>query len=218
MPNKAAMLFFDMETTGLGQDALPNVGVVRRENGSHEVFHSGHGQTMTAEVASALLDLLLTAGPVCSFNGAGFDFRVLANILPGRKSEIAELASGPQHFDLMLDWWAQKGYPAGMSSFAGGEKTQTGKWAVDAWSTTSEAQKVIDYCKSDTDALARLWFQGTREGRLDRTAKNGKPQKWFLKKKRFRSVSEATAAYYSAPPDVSWMSEPPDFAAVLAWA
>ena len=212
------MLYYDMETTGLEPDALPTVAVVRREDGSHEVFHSGFGNTMTPGTAGALLDLLLT-GQVVTWNGAGFDFRILANALPSRKEEIAALASGPNHIDIMYHFWAEKGYPAAMASFAGGEKTATGGWAATAWfSGVAGAKQVIDYCIADTDALFRLYTKGTSTGLLSKATKSGGVSKWFIKGKQFKSVSQSSAAYYASPPDVSWFrGAPPDFGAVLAW-
>ena len=74
------VLFWDLETTGLDDDCAATVGVVGDEAGECQVFHSGYGCEMTVSTALEMLTALEAADTVVTFNGAGFDFRVLARV------------------------------------------------------------------------------------------------------------------------------------------
>jgi uncharacterized protein YprB with RNaseH-like and TPR domain len=75
-----AVVFWDVETTGLDPDAAAmTVGcVLELGSSAPKTFHSGFGKEMTAETAVEMLEALEAATTVVTFNGAAFDFRFLA--------------------------------------------------------------------------------------------------------------------------------------------
>lgn len=220
--------YFDLETTGLGPDAKITVGVVKLVDpdgsSTHEVFHSGYGTVLGAVDADRLLDVLLgCTGGVYSFNGAGFDFRVLSDaVTEARRADVRRLAGA--HMDVMLDFSASHGYYAALSSFLGPavSKSNTGEWAATAWFQGC-GEEVEAYCKTDVDVLAGLVLSGRTDGYLERKTRAGRTQRWVLDgacdgKPRFRSASAALDAWATSPPKVDWMSNPPDIGSTLSWA
>ena len=85
------VLFWDLETTGLDDDCAATVGVVGDDDGNFRVFHSGYGCEMTTDKAVEMLEALEEADTVVTFNGAAFDFRVLARIT-GDARRVAAVA------------------------------------------------------------------------------------------------------------------------------
>ena len=126
-----------METTGLSHDAQPCVAVVLVEK-KHYVFCDD--AIMSKEALGGLVDLLTTLSGIVTFNGAGYDFKVLhLALLKNKMTEQAEairkLAVGNLHVDIMFDFTAISGYYSSMDSFAtasveGCSKSNTGAWAA----------------------------------------------------------------------------------------
>ena len=139
-----------------------------------------------------------------------------------RRPEVIALAK--LHFDVMLDFSAASGYFASMASFSGPDlgKTNTGAWAATAWFQGCGAE-VKAYCVADVDLLHSIVSTALVQGALSRTTKAGTTRRHVLAgamdgTPRFRTVDAALAAYCATPPDVSWMTAPPDIGALFLWA
>lgn len=76
-----------------------------------QVFHSGVGNPMERQAVGALVDLLLdihqSGHKIVTWNGTGFDFRLLAHE-SGRFADCAKLAR--EHYDLMLAVVGMRGH------------------------------------------------------------------------------------------------------------
>ena len=168
--------FFDMETTGLSEDAEPCVAVVTVDGIQPRIFHGG--VTMNGDSLKQLCDTLNGLDKVVTFNGAAYDFKILCRALESQGMneeavEMAELGMGPRHCDIMLDFAANSGYYGSMDSFAkatldGVSKSGTGKWAAETWAADPGNAEVISYCVQDTTVLADLYYHGLKWGSLDR--------------------------------------------------
>jgi hypothetical protein len=218
--------YFDLETTGLGPDDAITVGVVKvvdGNNSTHHVFHSGHGKTIEPTDAERIVDTLQACKNVYSFNGAAFDFKMLAAAAPARTVDIVRLALG--HRDVMYDFAVHHGYYAAMSSFVGSpvEKSNNGKWAATAW-FDSDCDAVIEYCKTDVDVLHGLVSMAMDTGYMERVAKtSGRTTRWSLEgaadaNPHIQTVADALEQVKAFPPKTSWMTDPPDLTSVVAWS
>ena len=101
--------FWDLETTGLDDDCAATVGVVGDNDGNVQVFHSGYGCEMTVATAVEMLEALEAADTVVTFNGASFDFRVLARVT-GDASRVAAVAW--KSTDMLFQFAVSKGCAA----------------------------------------------------------------------------------------------------------
>lgn len=221
-----AVAYFDLETTGLDAGAKITVAVVKIvdvNEESYRVFHDGYGTTMSSKTADDVVALLAAVERVYSYNGAAFDFRMLAAAATDAAA-AAEVCG--RHFDVMLDFAAEKGYYSAMSAWAatgGVEKTATGSWAATAW-FTDEASAVADYCAADTDVLHDLVTRALRNGAIARTAAaTGRVSVWTITNAvqgnpTFRTAKDAIAAARETPADTSWMKDPPNVAGAMDWA
>lgn len=231
------VVFFDAETTGLiDGDTMPgiNCAVVTPLDGPPLAYfdrvpntNTPSGKPLTVDGAKRLLDDLVAAGTVVSFNGAGFDFRVL-EAAAGGDSRAAELAVGPNHVDMMIAWMAEFGYRTSMNSLAvatltGVAKSNTGAWAAEAFAT-GEAASVINYCADDTKVLRALWAHATSHNKLTCRSKKGYERAWVTRTESrapvMLSVPDAAAAFAvkKAANEFSWMTEPPSMDDALGWA
>ena len=100
------VVFWDLETTGLDDDCAATVGVVGDDAGECQVFHSGYGCEMAVEKAVEMLEALEAADTVVTFNGAAFDFKVLARIT-GDAKRVAAVAW--KSTDMLFQFAASKG-------------------------------------------------------------------------------------------------------------
>jgi hypothetical protein len=223
-----AVAYFDLETTGVDSDAHVTVAVVKmvddNAESTHRVFHDGYGSVMSAATAVDVVKLMALARTVYSYNGAAFDFKMIAATAPDDAEHQALTAEVcRRHCDVMLDFSATFGYYSAMSAWTapGKGKTATGAWAATAW-FTDEAHAVADYCAADTDVLESIVTRGLRQGALARTAAaTGRVSVWTLtnalKAPRFRTATESVAAFIKTPPNTRWMSNPPDIGSAMSW-
>ena len=171
---RAGYICFDLETTGLIEDqvapsvlcaATIKVHVQNRQTGALEcecprVWHEPDHTVMRTESLSALVGYLneqLRLGfPPVSWNGSGFDFRVLHMLL----GEDAVPAVCKQHTDLCFNVFVHKGFPVKLSAVAAGfgceNKTDTGANAPVLWGTPEGCAHVINYCQQDVIVLASV--------------------------------------------------------------
>ena len=162
------------------------------------------GRDLAGELVQYLADASRAGRTIVTWNGAGFDFRVLAQA-SGLTDPCVELAWG--HLDLMFWFHCRNGYSIGLDRAAqavASGKTQgmDGAEAARLWGD-GEYERVLAYVGQDVRALAAI-YQGARRthglrwvNTRGRTSRAAGP---------LLSVREA----YKLPlPDTSWMRRAP---------
>ena len=166
------------------------------------------GGMVTTETAGALVSYLLDAAqtghPIVTWNGAGFDFRVLARA-SGRTADCIDLAWA--HVDLMFWLHSVKGFSVGLAKAAqaaGTGKTPgiTGADAPRLWAT-GQYERVQEYVAQDVRALAAV-YEATVQRRELRWINSG--GRTSSARGKVLAVREAAALPL---PDTSWMKRPP---------
>lgn len=239
-PPPCSVVAMDCETSGLA--AGSEVYVVSLCDTSTDV-RTSYVQASPDNDAHlvAALDAMCAAGTVVTFNGAGFDFRLMAARLrrPADRRRAARLAI--MHVDVMLSFGCAHTFTTKLQSMAthtlGASKTLSGGAVSDVWASGDRA-RVVAYCEEDASLTGRLYEHGLRNGwidwrprltRQDGTAKVPVPpvRRWGLDfehgvtsgpvfPKAFACVARAAAA------DYSWMDDPESarvrLAGALEWA
>ena len=225
------MLYFDCETLSTGDDGTPVkiILAVTRVNGVNTVFRETPAAPFTESSAIKLAKHLVShvGGPICTFNGAAFDFKIVAAMLPAgdlRANLIAVCVH--KHVDIFFDWFTAKGYFASMQSFCVGNKLAGKSWtgaesaaaaihAVDPCIAAKESEEIMvrleQYCSQDTVCLEQICDRLRTECSIKRTAAaSGKTTVWTPWNIRtFRSVAQCLRHAALKKPDVAWMSTPP---------
>ncbi len=143
---------------------------------------------------------------ILTWNGLGFDFDILNQEARHQQGYCKELALN--HIDMMLHFFASKGYPLGLDAAAKGmnlpgkPEGMTGAKAPELWAS-GEYHKVLDYVSWDVKNTLAVAEAVEATGRLDWTARSGRPNSWLCSK--WLTAKEAMAL---PEPDVSWMSDP----------
>lgn len=179
--------------------------------------------------ASGLVDDLsavaASGATIVTWNGCGFDFRVLAEA-SGRVADCARLAL--DHVDLMLMVTFEKGWLLGLQKAlvgAGltGKRREVrlrdgrvvpdmdGSRAPALWAA-GEREAVLDYLAEDVRQLRLLADAVVRRRRIAWTSDRGKPQS--VRVPRLLTVRECFAL---PVPDTSWMSKPPRRERFVDW-
>ena len=212
------MCSFDCETAGLRPgDAVHVVSMFDLR--SSRVAASFYGKTDTHLLQA--IDALEAAPFLVSFNGAAFDLKMISARLEHThdKRRVARLAL--DHYDIMLDFACTTGYYSSLESFLQASldvgKSSTGIEAIAMWKD-GNTEGVVTYCEDDARLTGKLYLHGCEYGRLRRLTASGKKQVWALPQQLFRLSSTALSAHKSEPPDVSWMTDPPNMLASVAWA
>jgi hypothetical protein len=142
---------------------------------------------------------------ILTWNGLGFDFDILSEE-SGMFNECKVLALN--HIDMMFHFFCSKGYPLGLDAAAKGmglpgkPEGMDGAKAPELW-TKGKYHKVLDYVSWDAKNTVALAEAVEDTGRLDWTARSGRPNSWPCKK--WLTVKEAMEL---PEPDTSWMSDP----------
>lgn len=221
-----AMLFFDIETTGLFDgNVLPQINCVVVVDGKTkraQRFYNKEGGPMTAAMVDAAARCLLSSGQkVCGFNSCAFDLRAIAlRASPAVGKKVAALCVSERHCDMMLDFAARTGYYTSLASMASalgcGKKLMgSGEDAIAAWAD-GYLDQVLDYCEQDVRLLCAITEHAMRYGRHERITKNGRLQTVVIENYELYSV--VTALAKSSTVDQSWMTDPPDIGASADWA
>ena len=219
---------FDIETTGLIEDGVyPDVtcAATRLVDGDETVtsWHSDYAPTMTAATMNELLEYLweqhLRGVTIVTFNGAGFDFRVL---FEHTHNELARRLAA-LHCDVMYQFAVEHGYYASLQSFCEGAKIEgkTGKGvdAIDMWAH-GDRDEVLRYCENDVRALGDVYAHIKARGGSKRKTKRGTQTFAAFETVGGALMTVAAAAARVAKdevPDTSWMKDPPDLLASVAW-
>jgi len=226
-----SILYFDCETLSTGDDGKPvdivlavtlvdNVPTVWRERPRAGPF--------SCQTATALATCLVNhQGQVCTFNGAGFDFRVVAALLPAgtlRNQLVATCLH--KHVDIMMDWFSSQGYYSSMAAFCEGCNLGGKSWSgAESAKAVTEAlapnvpdadleavmNRVEAYCIGDTRCLHDLLTYLHNNCCLRRVAKtSGRTTSWTpWKVQSIRTVAECVRHWQLQPVIPAWMDSPP---------
>ena len=226
----------DIETTGLEAPDITCAAtlVVNQETGIEHchAWHSGLGGTMTRPKLLDLVDYLyglFVAGvPIVTFNGLGFDWRVICDQVgddhPEAQSRVREMALG--HHDVMFKFTCEHGYFASMQSFldvspSGITKTGTGADAITKWrgegATRQTQLDVIEYCRNDVRCLSHVYLLLWRPEPMKRKTKRGSIQTWDHGG-AIDSVQVCLEKFVASPLENSWLRNPPDPIQMAQWA
>lgn len=143
---------------------------------------------------------------VLTWNGLGFDFDVLDEESQHRQGYCKELAL--KHIDMMFHFHCSKGFPLGLDAAAKGMGLpgkpvgMTGAIAPELWAK-GEYHRVLDYVSWDVKNTLAVAEAVDAAGRLDWTARSGRPNSWECPK--WLTVKEALEL---PEPDTSWMIDP----------
>jgi DEAD/DEAH box helicase domain-containing protein len=124
-----------------------------------------------------LLGELETFQPIVTFNGEGFDFKVLGAYGPvdslyRKSTDLLSLLSKKLGFRVKLDSLAQ--------STLGRGKTGSGTESVEWWRSGDPVlrQKVVDYCKMDVELTRDLYFFARENGYVSiEDTRQGRPRR-----------------------------------------
>ena len=224
---------FDLETTELapeerGSDRVPPLAcaaITLDDRGSGERFYlpefdpgpRGTDGAMSAEGARHVvhrLEALAAEGlRLLTWNGAGFDLRVLAEA-SGLHAGCARLALAS--VDMMFHVLAVKGYRLGLAAALEGmglqPKSGDGAQAVELWQAGRFAD-VLDYCAEDARCTLALGVAAEEAGALSWRSGRGNPQRLSLPN-GWLTVEECLAL---PEPDTSWMDSPLRREDAVAW-
>jgi hypothetical protein len=215
------IVVFDLETEALSgplnlDRQIPAITVAATlvEDGQPQLWYEQDGQgqatgeVLSRERAGALVRYLagaVQAGQtIVTWNGAGFDFRVLAQA-SGLLDECVELAWG--HLDLMFWFHCRNGYSVGLDRAAqavgsGKAHGMDGAEAARLWEE-GEYDRVLEYVGQDVRALEAIYRGAQRSNAL----------RWINTRGRSSQASGPLLAVRDAfkmpPPDTSWMRRAP---------
>ena len=150
-----------------------------------------------------LLEMNQQGYTIVTYNGASFDFRVLAQE-SGAWETCKKLAL--DHIDLMFHFFCERGFAVGLNAVARGMGTPTksghGADAPRMWAA-GQRQAVLDYVAQDVRVLMNV-FQAVRKiGYVKWISKSDKLCTWMPSSKRLLTVKEAMML---PEPDTSWMT------------
>jgi hypothetical protein len=162
------------------------------------------GRESARELVRALQEHARRGDPIVTWNGAGFDFRVLARA-SGLGEACATLAW--DHVDMMFWLHCRKGFSVGLDRAARAVGTgkipgMSGADAARLWEE-GEYETVLAYVEQDVRALQAVYEEAVRARGLRWQTARGK---LAIADGALCTVREA----YALPlPDTSWMRRPP---------
>ena len=222
-----ARLFLDLETNGLDTSdiTVTCAATLLQIPGDDPIeigWHSAMGTTMTGDTLERLVDYVLSLKAlgvsIFTFNGIGFDWRVLSSLVPSRADAIA--AAARTSYDIMFQFLCDRGHFASLQSFLEGEqltsKTMTGEDAANLWADgpPGARQQVLEYCQQDCRCLAALVSKIEENKGCWRVAKSGNRSFW--KCPQIMHADDSIANRQEI--DTSWMKDPPSPSKVVSWA
>lgn len=154
---------------------------------------------------------------IYTWNGAGFDFDVLAEE-SGLLAECRQLCVA--HVDMMFHFFCIKGFPLGLDAAARGcglpgkPEGMNGALAPVLWAGTfADRQRVLSYVANDALTTLHVAQEVLHAGQLSWTSKSGRPNTCLFPT-GFLPVGKARQLSY---PDVSWMSNPMTRHSLVGW-
>jgi hypothetical protein len=154
---------------------------------------------------------------IVSWNGLGFDFRVMAESAPGIRGMAVDLAL--DSIDPFYAMLCEKGFGIGLATAAEGMMVEgkadgmDGLDAIEMWQgPPSDQRRVLEYVKQDAETTANVYEAVVAAGHLRWTSRSGRTNYWRPVLKvvgdrpfRMLTVEEASAL---PEPDTSWMTDP----------
>ena len=227
---------FDLETARITEqgEEMTNLGIscagVALTGGLGTVnnFYHAPGQLSKDQACDLVLDLLIMKKDgytTVTWNGTGFDFRILAEE-SGMWEECAELAMN--HVDMMLFVTFTKGYYLGLDTALRGmgvaEKLHevtlkngtvvsdfSGAKAPELWAA-GEYEAVLEYLKGDIEQPLELAQKIIDQKCIKWTSGKGNPM--YCAVPKFRTVKEM---FKLSKPNTSWMTDPPTREQFIEW-
>ncbi len=195
---------------------------------SPEVFDPAT-MALTRDGALQILDALDEAAgrgdTIVTWNGAGFDFRLLADET-GRHADCVRLVMAS--VDMMFQVLCERGHPLSLDAalkgaglrpkmdqvtLRSGERVRiTGAEAPQYWQA-AEYGAVADYCAADSERTAELAAACLRSRQFAWVSQKGRPNQIYLRS-GWLTVEQCLALPL---PDTSWMTKPMRREDVLAW-
>ncbi|HOG28642.1 MAG TPA: hypothetical protein PLN93_01565 [Vicinamibacterales bacterium] len=186
-------------------------------------------RAMTRAGAQLVLEVLAEAAArgstIVTWNGAGFDFRLLADET-GRRDECARLARAS--VDMMFQVLCERGHPlaldaalrgAGLPPKLGQVRLRSGEAApIDGaaapvfWQA-GEYAAVLEYCAADVMGTLALAVACQQSRRLAWLSRSGRPNEIALRR-GWLTVEQCLALPL---PDTSWMTQPLSRDSVVGW-
>lgn len=179
--------------------------------------------------ATQVLDTLSAAvgrgDTIVTWNGAGFDFRLLADET-GRHADCAHLARAS--VDMMFQVLCDRGHPLALGTalkgmaippkvhsvtLTGGRTVEIDGAAAPRLWQQGEYRAVMAYCGGDVMGTLALAVECQRRQRLSWTSQRGRPSHMSLSS-RWLTVEECLSL---PQPDTSWMTNPIRREDVLQW-
>lgn len=182
-------------------------------------------ERMTAEECRELATYLIgcqdSGYTVVTWNGMGFDMRVLAEECGDEwHDRIKELTLN--HIDMAFHMLCVKGYMIGLSAAAQGLRVgdkmegMHGSLAPVMWAEGRESQdKVLSYVMQDALLTSSIYVALKKHGCLPWISRSGKSQAWYLGQTGLLPVNRANELPL---PDTSWMTSPRLRGDCLEWA
>jgi hypothetical protein len=201
------------------------VCAVTRVDGISTCWRESDVAVVSPALANALARALVAhPGPIVTFNGAGFDFRLLSDhvTVHALRRQLVRCCVN-NHLDICFDFFGSHGYFTSLDALLVGSKlphkTWSGSESATNWKT--EFPRVLAYCDADVQALEHVVARVEGSNVLHRQTKKGGIQTWApFGEHRIRSVRECVAAWDVCPIDNSWMTSDgalPTPTSVLAW-
>lgn len=183
--------FIDIETTGVIPDewnanptALPiaciGIKVDEVETVVYSNTHTGDAMTdkQVMDVVEKLLEYNRLNCKVVSFNGSGFDLKLLAQYAEkyGKYKDVHEL--NRNHIDIMFVAVCERGHPIALAKMCEamnvGKKTLEGGGlqSVKLWEE-KQYERVLEYNKQDVELLANLYKKIAKTNTIEFLSKAG---------------------------------------------
>lgn len=148
---------------------------------------------------------------IATWNGLGYDFKILAERFPDHHQRIRDLAMSESHIDPMFQFLCTKGFPVGLSAVAKGMglegKTEgmDGLKASEMWitATPEEKKKILEYVVQDAKATLDIVKAIEGLGYVRWFTKRG-----YVKVQALDKLLPVTRCLDIPLPDVSWMMTP----------
>jgi hypothetical protein len=212
----------------LARESGDQTSILFDPSASPELF-DGQTRTMTRDGALRILAALEEAegrgDTLVTWNGAGFDFRLLADET-GRHADCVRLAMAS--VDMMFQVLCERGHPLSLDAAlkgaglppkmdqvtlrSGDAVRISGAEAPQYWQA-GEYGAVAAYCAADAERTAALAAACQRSRRLAWTSQKGRPNEIYLRT-GWLTVEQCLALPL---PDTSWMTKPMRREDVLAW-
>lgn len=178
---------------------------------------------LNPEQANVMAHFLLDyPGTIVTWNGLGFDFRVLIESMPDNqlRYQVAQLAYSEQHIDLGFAMLCDLGYMCGLQAacegmgLPGKSDGITGKLIPQLWrGTRLQQEECLNYCRNDV-AMTMLVYQGLlHHGKLQYLDKMGSKHIWKPRDELVLDVRNAQLApevgrpYWKRSKFTGWLAD-----------